>query len=268
MSFLSRYRYYATSVITLLTRFEKPGQILAIFLGLPNALPAEIGLRREGYHFQVREAMDVWVIKETCIDGDYLWKGPLQPGWNVVDIGAGLGDFTVLAAKHCHQGRVHAYEPLADSFELLKENLARNNAVANTQVFQEAVVFGGRPVSAVEHDGEAVSTQFTQEAGPDSVPSVDLAQLLERLPGSRCDFLKIDCEGCEFNLLLGSSPDILNRIDRLSLEIHEGYTPHTEAELSDFLSDNGFDVQIRPNPVHDYLAFLYAERPATPRNTL
>lgn len=260
MSFASRSRYYAKSILTLLTRFERPGQILSIFLGFPNSLPAEIGLRREGLSFQVRQKMDVWVIKETCIDGDYFWGGGLQPGWNVVDIGAGLGDFTILAARQCRPGTVHAYEPLAESFDLLQDNLALNQ-VANVKSFMAAAGAGKKAVIPLKYDAIAVSTRFVEDAGSNSLHSVDLAQIIDRLPESRCDFLKIDCEGCEFDLILRSPPPILSRIRRISIETHDGYTTHTSKELAEYLKHNGFQVRQRPNPVHEYLGFLYAYQP-------
>jgi hypothetical protein len=126
MKLFSRIRYYAASIFTLLTRFERPFQILKIFLHWPGSLPAEIQLKHSRLRFSVREAMDIWVIKETCLDADYLPVSDLRPDWTVVDIGAGLGDFTIFAAKNCLNGQIFAYEPLKDSFDLLKHNLTLN----------------------------------------------------------------------------------------------------------------------------------------------
>lgn len=38
----------------------------------------------------------------------------------------------------------------------------------------------------------------------------------------RCDFLKMGCEGCEFEVLFGASPATLERISRICLEYHDG----------------------------------------------
>jgi FkbM family methyltransferase len=218
-----------------------------------------VRLRREGWRFRVREAMDVWVIKETCLDGDYTSWTRLAPDWRVVDVGAGLGDFTVLAAARCRQGVVHAYEPLATSFELLAHNVALNG-MENVHVFQEALGGGGRLRATEEAAGPAVSTVFAAADQDEGVAAVTLADALDRLPGGGCDFLKIDCEGCEYDLLLGSQPETLARVARISAETHESGAGRTAVALADFLAQNGFRVQRRPNPVHDYLAFLYAER--------
>lgn len=259
MSSFTRLGYYGRSIITLLTGFRRPLQIIGIFLGRRKIFPAEIEIRRNGWRFWVRSAMDVWIIKETCLDADYLWaSGPLLPDWTVLDVGAGLGDFTVLAAQSCPHGVVQAYEPLAESFKLLQQNLALNN-IQNVQAFPTGVASQpGKLVMAVAKDA-AVSTRFLQSE-EDGISAMGLAHILESLPGGNCDFLKIDCEGCEFDILLNSSTDVLRRLQRISLEYHDGFTAHSSQDIVDALQTAGFQVQRQPNPVHTHLGLLYAEQ--------
>lgn len=259
MGSYSKYRYYATSLMTLLTGFRHLGQIMAIFLGRSGALPAVVQLRRTGWRFNIRTAMDAWIIKETCLDADYLWaSGPLESDWRILDIGAGLGDFTVFAAKQLPQGVVHAYEPLTESFGLLQKNLALN-AVRNTEVFHKGVASQSGSLLLDSAQVEAASTRFSQ-ADDGAVHALALADVLDGLPGGVCDFMKMDCEGCEFDILLNSPSKLLTRIHRISLEYHDGYTEHTPDALADYLQNQGFKVQRRPNPVHAHLGLLYAER--------
>jgi FkbM family methyltransferase len=257
---ISKMAYYAVSIVTLLTRFERPFQILAIFLG-QKRLPAEVKLRRSGLRFSVREAMDVWVIKETCVDADYLPPGGFQPDWQVVDIGAGLGDFSVFAAVNCPAGMVYAYEPLGRSFELLKHNLGLNQ-VRNVEAYQQATAAVGGTMLAVLEETEAVSTRFVSQEGDRTatIPAITLGEILERLPDGRCDLMKIDCEGCEFDLLLNSPPELLERIERLTIETHDDFTDFSANQLAVYLRECGFEVHQKGNPVHSYLGFIYAER--------
>jgi FkbM family methyltransferase len=265
MKQFSRLWYYAISIVTLLTRFERPFQILAIFLNRPGTLPAEIQVKEGGYRFKIREAMDAWVIKETCVDHDYLSPANFQPHWTVVDIGAGLGDFTVFAAKHCPDGVVFAYEPLAESFQLLQHNLALNQ-ISHVKTFQQATASSSGSMTATQEPGKAVSTRFVAEtAGADGkegvIPVISLAEILDRLPDGCCHLLKVDCEGCEFDLLMNSPSKLLAQVERLSVETHDGYTDRSAGQLADYLKQQGFTVHLQANPVHPYLGFLYAERP-------
>jgi FkbM family methyltransferase len=204
--------------------------------------------------------MDVWVIKETCVDSDYLPPGGFQTDWQVVDIGAGLGDFTVFAAVNCPEGKVYAYEPLGRSFELLKHNLGLNQ-ISNVTTFQQATAAVGGTMSAVSEETEAVSTRFATQQGEGTamIPVITLGEILTRLPDGRCDLMKIDCEGCEFDLLLNSPPEHLRQIKRLTIETHDGFTDFSANHLAVYLEQQGFVVERKGNPVHDYLGFIYAE---------
>jgi hypothetical protein len=71
--------------------------------------------------------------------------------------------------------------------------------------------------------------------------------------------MKIDCEGCEFELLMNADRDLLSKIRRISIETHDGYSGHATTELMAHLEKNGFSVRREPNPVHSYLSILYAE---------
>jgi hypothetical protein len=68
-------------------------------------------------------------------------------------------------------------------------------------------------------------------------------------------------------LLLGSDPETLARVRRISAETHEIPGQKVAAELARFLSSHGFWVRRRPNPVHDHLGFLYAEQAQLPGRT-
>ena len=258
----SKWLYYGRSIGTLLTGFKNPLKILGIFSGVSKKFPAKVEVKNNDLQFFVGSPMDVWVIKETCIDRDYIpGKGEIQAGWNIIDIGGGLGDFTMLAAKKSSTGVVHAYEPLLHSMGLLKQNIELNRCT-NVVCFNEAVASQDGRMKISSGDVEAVSSQFKtdQSTGAGTVPATALEKVLSRLPKGKCDFLKIDCEGGEYDILLKSPSECLKKIDRISLEYHDGFTPYSHQQLEQHLRQNGFDVQTKSNPVHDYLGLMYAER--------
>ncbi len=74
----------------------------------------------------------------------------------------------------------------------------------------------------------------------------------------RCDLLKIDCEGAEFDILFHACSDTLHRINRICLEYHNGLTPFTHSDLVRLLQSNGFSVAVQPSPVHPHTGYLYA----------
>ena len=142
-----KYLYYADSIPKLLTGMREWHLVLQFFLGLPLTERKIISLRKAGLHFQVRGKMDIWSIKETFLDRFYEKFGVLiQDGWVIIDIGAGIGEYTLFAVAGHPGSTVHAYEPFPESFSLLKANLELNG-IEGVQIFPEAV--GGQAGTSV-----------------------------------------------------------------------------------------------------------------------
>jgi FkbM family methyltransferase len=253
---LSGLRYYLASIPTLLWGIKN----WSAMLSLARRHPAIVRLRQPALSFHARSLMDVWIIKETCLDRDYEnLGGQLQDGWTVMDIGAALGDFSVYVARQYRRSTVFAYEPFPESFELLQKNIALNR-VTNVHSFACAVGDGRSATLTLARTGEAVQHRLTSTADPATqtveVPSTTLDEILAE--HSHCDFLKIDVEGAEYGILLSTSDVALSRIHRVCLEYHNGVTEYAHTDLLRFFQEKGFQVMTRPNPVHQQLGLIYA----------
>jgi len=267
---LSRWWYYLTSIPTLMLGVRNWPTMLACFLHLPFARPFILELRN-GLRFWVRTPMDIWIIKEVCLDHQYERAGTeFQDGWTVLDVGAGLGEFAVTVARKNPNGAVYAYEPFAPSLSLLRDNLGLNH-VTNVQAFPCAVAAEAGAThmqlasEAVAHSIVATAGASTQDA--EEVQAVTLDQIWADLQLSRCDYLKMDCEGAEFPVFLKHPPSVLQRIDRLCLEYHDNLTPWSHRDLVRFFQEQGFRVRLTPCPAHAHLGLLYAERGTRPEGS-
>lgn len=254
---ISRWRYYLSSLPTLLFGVRNwPSVVRGLLSGQPFEIRLATGLR-----FRVRTLMDIWIIKETCLDRDYEQYGiPLQDGWIIMDIGAGLGDFTVYAAKKLPNSTVYAYEPFPESYKLLQENL-KANGVHNALFFPYAIGADARPLHMETSTGVAVKHSTTAQASDENalrVTGIALDEVFQNI--QQCDFLKMDCEGAEYGILFHASSATLQKIRHLCMEYHEEVTPYTHQDLVEFLEKHGFRVKITPNPAHREIGFLYAAR--------
>jgi FkbM family methyltransferase len=253
-----RWLYYLASIPTLLWGIREWPRVLALFWGLPIRRPLTVSLRQSGLQFRIRSAMDLWIIKETCLDREYeRYGGQIQAGWNVVDVGAGLGDFALLAASRVgERGRVYAFEPLPESYALLEHNL-RINQVQNVHLFAYALAGCHCRLSLVEAP-EAVKTATVWAEGSREVEAWSLEEALE--PLEVCQFLKMDCEGGEYDILLRAADGALEKIERICLEYHDNVTAFSHQDLMRFLQDKGFQVSLHPSSVQPDLGFLVAYR--------
>ncbi len=258
---LSKWAYYLGSIPTLLAGVRSRGALFRLLAGRPAA-PVTVRLRG-GYAFRVRSFMDLWIIKETCLDRDYEQDLPAWGDeWSILDIGAGLGDFSVGAAWNHPHRRIAAFEPFAESFALLEENL-RLNRLENVQAFPFAVGARTGPMRLQTSSGVAVQHSTASPAGSAgslTVDGVTLAQALLKAGFEECDLLKMDCEGGEYDIFFGADSVTLSRIERIAMEYHDECTPHSHGELADFLRGHGFTVRLRSNPVHSRIGFLTAVR--------
>ena len=257
----SRIKYYLSSIPTIFRHIEN----WYVFILLLSGRKETVINLKNGLKFKIRNLMDMWVIKEICLDRDYEFRGTgIRNGWMIIDIGAGLGDFAVMIGKENPQCKIFAYEPSPDAFELLEENIELNR-LKNISAHQIAV--GGREEKDNLRTGEKAYKESSTKSDSldDKVDesifkrmSLDAIFDINRI--QHCDFLKMDCEGCEFDVLLGASQSTLQMISQISLEYHNGFTQYTHADLASYLERNGFEIRLASNPVHSYLGFLYAHR--------
>jgi len=205
--------------------------------------------------------MDLWILKETLLDRQYeLVSLPLQDGWTIVDIGAALGDYTVWAAKQTPHGRLIAVEPYPPSVSLLRSNLEKNH-VFNVEVFAGAIAASSGSTTLQVEQGSIVqnSTAVYQKSGQGvEVKTASLDDLFAQYEISKCDYLKMDCEGGEYEILFSASVQFLAKIDRICMEVHDGMTHHNREDMIKFLEKSGYQTRLAINPVHAELAYLYA----------
>lgn len=261
-----KYLYYLQSIFTLLRRVSPLGTVLAAFLGGRFRQPFAIRLPSLNLDLNVRSAMDIWSVKETLLDNYYTRCGyPIGSGWTVIDIGGGIGDFTIQAACAAANNCVHAFEPTPSSFSLLEQNL-RANGIQNVEIYPTAVWSDDQEVVIDTGSGEPV--QFTSQAytgelledGKVRVQANSLNTLLARLGIQRCDLMKLDCEGAEYEILFHTPDAALQQIDRIVMEYHDNAGPNTHRDMERFLTEKGYQVEVFPSPVHPYLGYLRAAR--------
>lgn len=184
----------------------------------------------------------------------------LRPGDVMVDIGANLGIFTLVAAQNVGgAGQVHAFEPVPANFRRLCENVALNGFgnVFTNQVAAGPVV--GELQLGLDGETELTGTQMSGGYGAGSalrqltVPMVPLDRYLaERLPDRSIRFVKIDVEGYEAEVLRGMRVLLSGqRIDFLILEINVYALSRVRAEIQDVvdqLLDPGYQLYRRFPP--------------------
>ena len=131
----------------------------------------------------------------------------LSPGMTVVEVGANIGYYTLIAAsKVGESGQIHAFEANPQTFKTLFENIAVNGFIDRTKIIQKAVYKDSRKLSfhcLKKHHGsssiidfeDSFTEQYMDEKETVEVDALSLDEYFS--PGTKIDLIKIDAEGSE-----------------------------------------------------------------------
>lgn len=164
----------------------------------------------------------------------------------IIDIGAHIGTFALLASRNVKCGKVYAIEACESSFTFLRLNVALNSA-ANISMHHLAIA--DRPGTCRLHYDRhnwGHSTAYSRSICGETVECCTLSDFLESNNIRRCDFLKLNCEGAEFPILLSTPSSVLQRFDVIFVMYHCDLWPaNTETDLLSHLKSCAFNTVVR-----------------------
>jgi FkbM family methyltransferase len=227
-----------------------PRHYLARRAGPKRTLTYEL---RNGLRIAMRPGtLDAAVFKEVFVHRLYAPRGfEIGPRDVVIDVGAHIGCFSVFAARAASEGRVIAFEPAPANFALLTQNLGLN-ALRQVEALPLAVsgAAGPRELRLSLNTG-GHSFHAIESAEPISVVQVTattLADVVREKQLSRIDLLKMDCEGEEYGILDSCPEELLRRVRRLAMEVHDLDETRNAAQLARRLTARGLDVRHDAKP--------------------
>lgn len=141
---------------------------------------------------------------QSVLDGEYgSAKLELPPNARILDLGANVGSFAYWVLQNLPKAHVYSYEPIATNVAAYIKNLTEAGIAKRSYTLTRAAVYPGdskliriykSPINSGMHSAVSNMTGGSVDAYED-VPRVDPADL------PNCDFIKLDTEGCEVNIL-------------------------------------------------------------------
>jgi FkbM family methyltransferase len=187
-------------------------------------------------------------LYDTFLEGGYEVPEALSglKGRDVIDVGAGVGDSALYFILHGAR-KVIAVEPLPNVARCAEENLKLNDVADRVKVVNAAL--GGELMSVPCDQAVYSSGGFStlKGSGPCRVPGVTISDLLNMVDDPY--LLKMDCEGCEAQVILGPERERLRAFEHIILETHPFITGVSNEELLASLKELGFECRL--HIVHD-----------------
>jgi FkbM family methyltransferase len=190
-------------------------------------------------------------VYEIFADDSYRFEwflGPLlHRPIRVFDIGGHVGTFSVRLTQLHPDATVTAFEPSATTAAYLRRNVHNNGVTDRVSVVERALAAtSGRAVfddngAGSGLNGLAATRGVARSGVGTDVETVSFDDAMA-MAGGPVDVVKIDCEGGEYDLVLGSSPETWNAVQRVVIE-HHPVAGHSWAELRARFAGVGLEVQ-------------------------
>jgi FkbM family methyltransferase len=176
----------------------------------------------------------------------------------VVDVGANVGQFSLMVRALCPAARIHAFEPMPDAAATFRALFAHDPKVTLHQLAVAAAsgeatlhVSARADSSSLLPIGEEQLRVFpgTEEVSAMRIPTAPLDAVLTADDIAPPALMKIDVQGYELEVLRGSE-SLLGRFDHIYVEasfvpLYEGQPLYDE--VAAFLAGHGFQEKSRHN---------------------
>lgn len=177
-----------------------------------------------------------------------FWRNSIKPGMTVIDIGANVGVYTFsAAAKVGSEGRVFAVEPFSVCVSCLEET-CRINQFSWVKVCAGAASDRNGTVKLLLHSANELNQVVSSDAAEqmtgnafEEASCFTLDILIEQENIEQVDFLKIDAEGHEMAVLLGSEKLITEFAPVILYENIAG-SQGSNIEVAQYLNKIGYQL--------------------------
>ena len=261
---LQKYFFYLNTFIYILFHFKKPiNTIIKIrnkkypFILEKNGKTIEIKSKNQLY-FILKKMENMFSIEnnlltikfnskllkftnyesmELDIFSQKLYSNLSVKNKTVIDVGGGVGDsallYRTLGAK-----KVIMIEPQLVFFESAKQNIELNKESQNIEIHNLVLSSTiGNYMIDYEQNGKICEINENKESGI-TIPKTTIDKFLSNYHEQNF-VLKMDCESCEYDVLLPTSEDTLRKFEHIFIEFHNGCL-----NISQRLEKSGFKIKI------------------------
>lgn len=204
-------------------------------------------------------------FKESFFDGVYFKNLPDEvkklEAPVVIDIGANVGFFSLAAFSRYPKAEVHAFEPHPFNFEVLQKYKDHYSSY-KWNIYDMAISDSNGHIKLNTSTLDGFSTMTSTVANKAKhhsfeKKSVRLDTFLKDKNIKKVDYLKMDCEGSEYDILYALSKETFDMIQVICLETHlEKENNQNNKSMASFLKGHGFKLVRKEGS--DHTGYIWA----------
>jgi FkbM family methyltransferase len=202
---------------------------------LPILLFPNDGIARLVFYFDYHEPTEFSFLN------DYLEKDMI-----CLDVGANIGMYSLFMAKRSNQ--VIAFEPQVEAMSRLKSSITANG-LSNITIVPKAISNQACKLALSLVGGDSAKTYTTMANSSKEnqylVDAISLDAFFQENPISRLDYLKIDVEGSEPDVLIGAQITIKEFRPLIQIEIVSAFQNRSEAfdfDFNEYFTNIGYEL--------------------------
>ena len=139
-----------------------------------------------------------------------------------MDIGANIGDTAIFFACNGAK-RIIGVEPFHKNFEIAEKNINVNKLTDTIELVKAGC---GSKTGSVKIDPDynsSIESRLDDFNEGEDVSILTLQDIIEKYSIPMNSVLKIDCEGCEYDIIENTPSDIISHFNHIQIEYHAGY---------------------------------------------
>ena len=207
---------------------------------------------KDGYRIKIYDFMSFYIYAEIFIDKCYdvqlAKEDPL-----IIDVGANTGFFALRMKQLYPKSKILCFEPYPPCINHLNETiiinqlkdveikpLAISDKSGKCKLFIHPTIIGGHSLFS-----ENASNIYVE------IESVSLLDVLENIRDhSKCDLLKLDCEGAEFSIIKSINMNSSKYFEHIIYE--PTYNSYDIKDLHNHLKKLAYNVETQHSLYHAY----------------
>jgi FkbM family methyltransferase len=246
--------------------FENPASVYRAFC--QGVIPSPLELRG-GMVIHHSPLDDIAAqFYEIFVRQCYTGKGFYRPkrGHVVFDVGANIGLFALYLSARAPGIRIHCFEPSRATSTRLLQNVKANALIKQVRVHRFALYNTCRRKQLLPARSSPCASLFANDNTvsidrPTVVGCITLKKAFAMSRAKAIDFLKLDVEGAELEILDGATTHVLNKIRRIAIEYHSEIRPRSLGIIKRVLKQHGFSISLDTDwPYGHGLGILQAYR--------